>query len=105
MAEKLTLKVLEGRLNRLKREVEERLDRVEDHVRQIELDSSRPDTPEYAEDLLVACINALYNQRSQGAQTMAKRLENKYFAGRDMQEIGDRLTTSGDAWSATKGQG
>ena len=107
--EKLTMKILEGRLNRLKRETEERLDRLEDHIRQIELDSARPDTsvvsdtPEYARDILVASINALKNQRSQGALRMAQELENKYFDGEDMQEIGDRLTDSGGIWSATKG--
>ena len=103
--EKLTLKVLEGRINRLKRETEERLDRVEDHIRQIELDGSRPsDTPEYAEDLLVAIINALHAQRGQGASKMAKGLEHKYFEGRDMKSIGDSLTESGDLWTATKGR-
>ena len=109
--EKLSLKVLEGRINRLSRDafervdrLDERLDSVDDHIRQIELDSTRPsDVPEYAEDLMVASINALYAQRSQGAFTMAKSLEQKYFGGRDMQEIGDRLTSSGDLWTATKG--
>ena len=86
----------------LKERVVELEDRVEG-LYAFEQRQLQRDTPEYAEDLLVACINALYNQRSQGALTMAKRLEAKYFEGRDMQEIGDRLTTSGDAWSATKG--
>ena len=110
--EKLTLKVLEGRINRLRREfddqtqdVSERLDRVDDHIRQMELDSTRPsDTPEYAEDLLVAIINALHAQRGQGANKMAKGLEHKYFEGRDMKSIGDSLTESGSLWTATKGR-
>lgn len=63
------------------------------------------ETPEYAEDILVASINALYNQRSQGALTMARQLEEKYFEGRDMQQIGDRLTRSGDLYTATKKEG
>ena len=85
----------------------ERLDRIEDHIRQIELDTTRPTEvarPEWADDILVASINALYNQRSQGAYQMAKALEKKYFDGRNMQEIGDRLSLSADLYSATKEQ-
>ena len=81
----------------------ERIERLEDHIRQIELDSSRPtnvERPEWADDILVASINALYNQRSQGAYNMAKALERKHFEGRDMQEIGDRLSLSADLFSA-----
>ncbi len=108
----------------------ERIERLEDHIRQIELDSTRPTEvdsdireklvelekrvyeqieyppqqtfPEWAEDILVASINALYNQRSQGAYNMAKALERKYFEGRNIQEIGDRLSLSADLYSATK---
>ena len=111
--EKLSMKVLEGRINRLKRdwhlnldEIDARVDRVEDHIRQIELDSTRASgLPEYASDILVATINALYAQRSQGANKMAKGLEHKYFEGRGMKSIGDELTQSGDLWTATKGRG
>ena len=110
--EKLSMKVLEGRINRLRRDAEteeailsERLDRVEDHIRQIELDSTRASgLPEYASDILVATINALYAQRSQGANKMAKGLEHKYFEGRGMKSIGDELTQSGDLWTATRGR-
>ena len=110
--EKLTLKVLEGRINRLKRESEEfadnvyeRFNRIDDHIRQMELDSTRSSgLPEYASDILVATINALYAQRSQGANKMAKGLEHKYFEGRGMKSIGDELTQSGDLWTATKGR-
>jgi len=59
--------------------------------------------PEYFDDILVAVINALYALRSQGAYKMAKMLEQKYFGGRDMREIGDRLSFSADLYSATKG--
>ena len=81
----------------------ERIERLEDHIRQIELDTTRPveaTQPEWLEDILVASINALYNQRSQGAYKMAKNLETKYFEGRNMKEIGDQLSLSADLYSS-----
>jgi len=104
MAEqKLTLKILAGRLDNADSALSLRLDRVEDHIRQWELDSTRPKagTPEYVEELVVVCINVLYNQRSQGAWTMAKQLEATYFEGRNMQIIGDRVTEAADLLSAS----
>jgi len=62
-------------------------------------------TQEDMQDLRVATINALYNQRSQGANNMAKALEAKYFDGADVREIGDEFVTPSTLWSATKSQG
>ena len=60
------------------------------------------ETPEYINELMVATINSLYNQRSQGAYNMAKRLEEKYFEGKDLREIGDRFVVTGELYSGGK---
>ena len=99
MARPMSMKLLAERIEVLG----ERIERLEDHIRQIELDSTRPievARPEWADDILVASINALYNQRSQGAYKMAKALEKKYFDGHDQQTIGDQLSLSTDLYSA-----
>ena len=83
-------------------ELVEKSERTDDHIRQIELDESRPQgTPEYVNELLVAVISSLYQQRSQGSYKMAKELENKYFNGVDVRAYGDRVTEAGDLLSAT----
>ena len=99
--QKLTMKALDERLGRVEEEVADIHLAIQNIANRI---PKSAETPEYARDMLVACINALKNQRSQGALRMAQGLEDKYFEGEDMQEIGDRLTDTGGIWSATKGQ-
>jgi len=55
-------------------------------------------------ELRIAVINALYNQRSQGAYNMAKGLEQKYFGGVNQQVVGDQVLTTDSLSSASKGE-
>jgi hypothetical protein len=80
---------------------------LEEKVAYLEKDSDSaaevsPDASDVAwrDELMVAVINALYNQRSAGAYNMAKALEAKYFEGRDMREIGDAFVAEKDLYSA-----
>lgn len=50
--------------------------------------------PEWLDDVLVGVISALFQLRQQGAYTLAKSLEAKYFPDGGVDEIGDEFTTS-----------
>ena len=57
--------------------------------------------PDYFEDILVAVINALFGLRSAGAYHLAKGLEEKYFDGKDVKRVGDRITSAQDLYSSS----
>ena len=93
----LSMKQLDSRISALENSVDERLKVLEEAGA-----AAQVETPEYVQELLVAVINSLYNQRSAGAYNMAKKLEEKYFDGKNLREIGDEFIKTGDLYSATK---
>ena len=81
-AKKLSLKVLD-----------ERLIAVEDAVADLEFPSAADDPR--LNDALYAIITSLYHVRQQGAYTLARELEAKYFPD-GLELVGDKMTTSED---------
>jgi len=88
MAENLTMKMLGERFAY----VNERLAALED---------AEEELPEWATDIMVAAIKALYAMRSQGSHNHANALVEKYFPGEDL-EVGDAVTLVGSLYSAGK---
>ena len=105
-----SMKQLEEQVSRLFDDIEDLADRLkaieEEYVYPTGYATSQEVvTQEDLYEMRVATINALYNQRSQGAHNMAKALELKYFDGEDVQEIGDRIIKHADLHSAGKKEG
>ena len=92
-SERLSLKVLDERLRRVEDEYA-----FPPRIIQNQYDGPGPD---YFEDILVAVINALFGLRSAGAYHLAKGLEEKYFDGKDVKRVGDRITAAQDLYSSS----
>ena len=86
--QKLSLKYLDQRINA-----------VEETLAVLAYGEAGP--PEWLDDVLTGIIAALFQMRQQGAYSLAKDLEAKYFPD-GVVAVGDELTTASGLYGAGK---